>query len=109
MEEAEENPAKEAKMKILRKRCIGNCPGRPRPARVSQSFTRRGSRVEVIISRIPAHVCPQCEQSFLEEETARRVESLLRPFHGVRGNTPVLPPAKIYIDFEEAGSGQKAA
>ena len=96
-------------MKILRQHCTGNCRGRPQPARVSQSFTRRGSRVEVIISRIPASVCPACGQSFLEEEIARRLESLLRPFHGTRGRIPELPPAKIYIDFEEAGKIQKAA
>ena len=95
-------------MKILRKQCTGDCRGRPQPARVSQNFTRRGSRVEVIISRIPASVCPACGQSFLEEETARRLESLLRPFHGTRGHVPDLPPAKVYIDFEEAGKGQEA-
>ena len=96
-------------MKVLRKRCSGDCPGYPRPDRVSQSFSRRGSRVEVIISRIPAHVCPLCKQSFLDEEIARRVAALLLPFHGTRGHVPELPPAKIYIDFEEAGNTQKAA
>lgn len=96
-------------MKLLRKRCSGDCPGHPQPARVSQNFTRRGSRVEVIISRIPAQICPICGQSFLEEATSRQVASLLRPFHGIRGDVPDLPPAKIYIDFEEAGNTQKAA
>lgn len=96
-------------MKVLRTRCTGNCPGRPRLARVSQSFSRRGSQVEVIVSRIPASVCPVCSQSFLEEDTARRLESLLRPFHGTRGSVPDLPPAKVYVDFEEAGKRQKAA
>jgi len=76
---------------------------------VSQSFTRRGSRVEVIVSRIPASVCPVCAQAFLDEDTARRLEAVLRPFHGVRGAVPDLPPAKVYVDFEEAGKKQKAA
>ena len=76
---------------------------------MSQSFTRRGSRVEVIISRIPASVCPVCGHAFLEENTARRIETLLRPFHGTRGTMPDLPPAKVYVDFEEAGKRQKAA
>jgi hypothetical protein len=96
-------------MKVVRTRCMGDCAGHPRPARVMQNFTRRGSRVEVIISRIPASVCPICGHTFLEEETARRIESLLRPFHGTRGAVPVLPAAKVYVDFEEAGKGQKAA
>lgn len=96
-------------MKILRTRCTGNCSGRPRLALVSQSFTRRGSQVEVIISRIPASVCPVCGQAFLEEDTTRRLEVLLRPFHGTRGDVPDLPPAKVYIDFAEAGKRQKAA
>jgi hypothetical protein len=96
-------------MKVSRNRCTGDCPGHPRPARVSQGFTRKGSRVEVIISRIPASVCPVCNQSFLEESAAQKVESLLRPFHDTRGSAPVLPPAKVYIDFEEAGKEQKAA
>jgi len=96
-------------VKVLRKRCTGDCRGRPQPARVSQNFTRCGSRVEVIISRIPANVCSTYDQSFLEEETARRLENLLRPFHGTRGHVPDLPPAKIYIDFEEAGKIQKVA
>jgi YgiT-type zinc finger domain-containing protein len=96
-------------MKLLRKHCTRDCPGRPQPARVSQNFTRQGSRVEVIISRIPASVCPVCGNSFLEEEIAHRLESLLRPFHGTRGRVPVFPSAKIYVDFEEAGKGEKAA
>jgi hypothetical protein len=96
-------------MKVVRTRCTGDCTGHPQPARVMQNFTRRGSRVEVIISRIPASVCPRCGQTFLEEETARRIESLLRPFHGTRGAVPALPAAKVYVDFEEAGKGQKAA
>ena len=96
-------------MKILRTRCTGDCRGRPHLARVSQSFTRRGSQVEVIISRIPASVCPVCGQAFLEEDTARRLETLLRPFHGTRDTVPDLPPAKVYVDFEEAGKRQKAA
>jgi hypothetical protein len=96
-------------MKVVRTRCTGDCTGHPQPARVMQNFTRRGSRVEVIISRIPASVCPICGQTFLEEETARRIESLLRPFHGTRGAVPALPAAKVYVDFEEAGKGQKAA
>lgn len=94
---------------ISRLRCIRDCPGRPRLARVSQAFTRRGSEVEVIISRIPASVCPVCDHSFLAEETAQRVEALLRPFHGTRGAIPALPSAKVYIDFEEAGKRKKAA
>jgi YgiT-type zinc finger domain-containing protein len=96
-------------MKILRTRCTGDCPGRPRLGRVSQSFTRRSSQVEVIISRIPASVCPVCGQSFLEEDTARRLETVLRPFHGTRNTVPELPPAKVYVDFEEAGRRRKAA
>lgn len=96
-------------MKISRTRCTGGCPGRPQLARVSQSFTRRGSRVEVIVSRIPASVCPVCGQSFVDEDTARRLEAVLRPFHGVHGAVPDLPPAKVYVDFEEAGKKQKAA
>jgi YgiT-type zinc finger domain-containing protein len=95
--------------KISRAHCTGDCPGRPQLARVSQAFTRRGSQVEVIISRIPATVCPVCGHSFLEEEIAQRVEALLRPFHGTRGSVPVLPSAKVYIDFEEAGKRKKAA
>ncbi|MBM4255273.1 MAG: hypothetical protein FJ147_05185 [Deltaproteobacteria bacterium] len=95
--------------KITRTHCTGDCPGRPQLARVSQAFTRRGSKVEVIISRIPASVCPICGQSFVEEETAQRVEVLLRPFHGIRDATPALPAAKVYIDFEEAGKKKKAA
>jgi YgiT-type zinc finger domain-containing protein len=96
-------------MKILRTRCTGDCSGRPHLALVSQSFTRRGSRVEVIISRIPASVCPVCGQAFLEEDTARQLEALLHPFHGSRGTVPDLPPAKVYVDFEEARKKQKAA
>jgi hypothetical protein len=96
-------------MKISRTRCTGDCPGRPQLACVVQNFTRRGSNAEVVISRIPANVCPICGHIFLEEETARRIESLLRPFHGVRGAIPSFPAAKIYIDFEEASSGQEAA
>jgi hypothetical protein len=96
-------------MKILRTRCTGECSGRPQLALVSQSFTRRGSQVDVIISRIPASVCPLCGQAFLEEETARRLEVLIRPFHGIRGTVPDLPPAKVYVDFAEAGKRRKAA
>lgn len=96
-------------MKVLRKHCTGGCSGRPQTARVSQSFTRRGSQVEVTISRIPASVCPVCGQSFVEEEVAHQIEMLVRPFHGTRGQVPNLPSAKIYMDFEEAGKKQKAA
>lgn len=96
-------------MKVLRKRCTGDCPGRPYTARVSQNFTRRGSRVEVTISRIPASLCPVCDQSFVEEDVAHQIEMLVRPFHGIRGKVPDLPSAKIYMDFEEAGKKQKAA
>jgi hypothetical protein len=40
---------------------------------------------------------------------ARRIETLLRPFHGTRDTVPDLPPAKVSVDFEEAGKRQKAA
>jgi hypothetical protein len=63
----------------------------------------------VIISRIPASICPLCGQAFLEEDTARRLEVLIRPFHGTRGTVPDLPPAKVYVDFAEAGKRRKAA
>lgn len=109
LETAEKAPTEEKPMTILRTRCTGDCRGRPHQVRVSQSFTRRGSQVEVIISRIPASVCPVCGQSFLAEDTARRLEGVLRPFHGTRGTVPDLPPAKVYVDFEEAGKRQKAA
>lgn len=109
LETAEKATTEEKPMKILRSRCTEDCPGHPLPARVSQSFTRRGSEAEVIISRIPATVCPVCGRSFLAEDTARQIEVLLRPFHGVRGAVPNLPPAKVYVDFEEAAKRQKAA
>jgi hypothetical protein len=109
LETSEEITSEEKAMKVSRKHCTGDCPGHPRPARVSQSFTRQGSRVEVTISRIPASVCPVCGQSFLGEEIAHQLQLLLRPFHGVRSNIPKLPPAKVYIDFEEAGKKQEAA
>jgi hypothetical protein len=44
-----------------------------------------------------------------EENTARQLEALIRPFHGTRGAVPDLPPAKVYVDFAEAGKRQKAA
>ncbi len=109
METTEKAATEEKAMKILRTRCTGDCSGRPQLALVSQNFTRRGSRVEVIISRIPVSVCPVCGQAFLEEDTARRLEALLRPFHGTRGTVPDLPPAKVYVDFAEAGKKRKAA
>lgn len=96
-------------MKTLRTRCSGKCSGRPRLARVSQNFTRHGSQIEVTIGRIPASVCPICNQSYLDEDTAKQLEALLRPFHGMRGKLPDLPPAKVYIDFEEATNRQEAA
>jgi hypothetical protein len=61
------------------------------------------------VSRIPASVCPVCGQAFVDEDTTRRLEAVLRPFHGVRGAVPDLPPAKVYVDFEKAGKKPKAA
>ncbi len=81
----------------------------PEPGHTSQVFERRGSPVTVTIHRIPADVCPVCHQAYVDRDTGRQIDLLLEPFHGKHEAVPVLPPADVAIDFQEAIDAVKPA
>ncbi len=97
------------KEKAMRKRCSDGCPGIPEPGFTAQTFERRGSPVKVAIRQIPAAVCPVCHQAYVSRETGRQIDLLLEPFHGKHEQVPLLPPAEVAIDFQEAVAALKAA
>ncbi len=93
----------------MKKRCSRSCQGIPEPGYTTQSFERRGSLVKVSIRGIPATICPVCHQTYVSRETGRQIDLLLEPFHGKHKQTPLLPPAEVAIDFQEAIAALKAA
>lgn len=93
----------------MRTRCSSGCPGTPVSGYTTQTFERRGSPVKVAIRRIPAAVCPVCNQSYVSRETGQQIDLLLKPFHGKHDQIPRLPPAEVTIDFQEAVAALKAA
>ena len=107
MEDSEEGQRQKAQ--TMRKRCNGSCPGTPEPGYTTQRFERRGSAVKVSIRGIPATICPICHQTYVSRETGRQIDLMLEPFHGKHERTPLLPPAEVAIDFQEAIAALKAA
>jgi len=55
------------------------CPGKPKPERISATYTRKGSATEVTVEGIPADVCPVCGQEYLDLKTVEELEELLKP------------------------------
>jgi hypothetical protein len=90
---------------MIRTHCTNQCPGKPEPGEVTQTFERRGSPVKVTIRMIPAAVCPLCRESYLTRKTAAQIDHLLDPFHGKYSVASVLPPAEVTIDFALATTG----
>ena len=82
--------------------CSLGCRGQLRSDAITRVFRRTGSRVEVIVEKIPADVCPICGRAYFSEPVARDIDRLLAPFHGTRSAIPKLPPARVIVDFVAA-------
>ncbi len=104
-----EDAQKVSKEKTMRTRCTNECQSVPETGRVTQRFERAGSPVKVIIHNIPATVCPACHEAYLDKKIARQIDLILAPFHGKHDQIPLLPPAEVDINFDEAVSAMKAA
>jgi hypothetical protein len=98
------------KEKMMKRKCrLSGCPGEVRLTRITQTFERDGSPVQVIIKNIPVNACQICGESTMTMETMATLDDLLRPFHGSHKNVPKLPPAEVFIDFPQALRAKKAA
>ncbi len=73
------------------------------------TFERKGSKALVIIRNIPVTMCLVCGESSLTMGTQKRIDDILRPFHGHHGEVPKLPPSEILVDFDEVEQPRKAA
>ncbi len=93
----------------MKGKCRKSCLGQLERRRVTQTFERKGSRVQVIIKNIPVTVCSVCGESTISLQTLAEINEILRPFHGTHANVPNLPPAEVFIDYGEAVRARKAA
>jgi len=90
-------------------KCRKGCFGQLEHRRVTQTFERKGSQVQVVIKNIPVTACRVCGEATMSLETLGQINEILRPFHGTHSDVPNLPPAQVFIDYVEAVRTRKAA
>ena len=49
----------------------------------------------VVVRHVPAYVCGQCGESWLEDDTARRLEKVVQDARARKGEVDVLPYATV--------------
>lgn len=86
----------------MKSKCRNRCPGPLVRRRITQTYERKGSPVEVIIKNIPVTACSICGEETMPLATFGKIGEILLPFHGKHNHVPKLPPAEVIIDFAAA-------
>ncbi|NCO34139.1 MAG: hypothetical protein AUJ92_04815 [Armatimonadetes bacterium CG2_30_59_28] len=93
----------------MRRKCRNGCLGPVEQRHITQTFDRKGSPVQVVIKNIPVTACSVCGEMTMSIDTLGNVNDILRPFHGSHGHVPELPPAEVFIAYDNATRVRKAA
>ena len=82
-------------------KCTNKCPGPLRPGYITETYTRKGSDIQVTVTGIPADICPVCGESFTSSEVTREIGRLVKPLLDFGISQHQLPTPKIRIEFPQ--------
>jgi len=66
---------------------------------ITQTYTRRGSDVTVVVEGIPAEVCPVCGETYINLEIAKQIDLFVHPLleFGRGKHTLSMPRVKVEL------------
>lgn len=83
-------------------RCVECRVGETIAGTTSITYTREGSKLQVLVSGVPADVCPNCGEAYLSEAVAQEiydlVDGILELGKTIKEGT--LPLPQIEISFQ---------
>jgi YgiT-type zinc finger domain-containing protein len=90
------------KEKVNKMRCVECGVDETVAGTTSIIYTREGSKLQVLVSGIPADVCPNCDEAYLSEDIAQEifelVDGILELGKNIKEGT--LPLPQIEINFQ---------
>ena len=80
-------------------RCLKGCKGRLEPVFIAETYTRRGSRMVVTVTGIPALECSVCHERLTGLRTFGEVEQFVSPLLEAGRRRGRLPVPRVTIEF----------
>jgi YgiT-type zinc finger domain-containing protein len=80
-------------------RCLKGCAGRLEPVFITETYTRRGSKLSVTVTGIPAFECSVCHERLTDLETFGEVERFTSPLLELGRKRGLLPAPQVTIEF----------
>lgn len=78
------------------------CSKHTQPGYATDVYRRRGCDFEVTVTGIPAQVCPDCGESYIDLDTMAEVEDLIAPLFTYACHPHRLPTPRVTIEFPAA-------
>lgn len=85
--------------KIPKAKCLKGCSGRLDPVFITETYTRRGSKLTVTVTGIPAFECSICHERLTDLETFGEVERFTSPLLELGRKKGPLPAPQVTIEF----------
>ena len=85
-------------------KCTNKCPGRLDHSYITETYTRKGSDIQVTVTGIPAEICPICGESFTSSAVTEEIGRLVKPLLDFGVSQHHLPTPKIRIEFPEVAA-----
>ena len=84
---------------IPKVRCLKGCSGRLEPIFITETYTRRGSKLTVTVTGIPALECSVCHERLTDLEKFGEVERFTSPLLELGRVQGQLPAPQVTIEF----------
>jgi YgiT-type zinc finger domain-containing protein len=83
-------------------RCVECKVGETIAGTTSITYTREGSKLQVLVSGIPADICPNCNEAYLSEDVAQEIFELVDGILelGKTIKEGILPLPQVEINFQ---------
>ena len=85
--------------KLPKAKCLKGCEGRLEPIFITETYTRRGSKLTVTVTGIPALECSVCHERLTDLETFGEVERFTSPLLELGRTQGQLPAPQVTIEF----------
>ncbi len=82
-------------------KCLKRCPGQLAPVFITETYTRRGSRMLVTVTGIPALECSVCHERLTDLRTFGEVERFVSPLLELGRRRGQLPMPHVTIEFPQ--------
>lgn len=93
---------KQRKMK-----CLKGCTGQLVPVFITETYTRRGSRMLVTVTGIPALECSVCHERLTDLKTFGEVEGFVSPLLELGRRRGQLPMPHVTIEFPRFSAAER--